>query len=357
MQISFLSMAGACLVALGLSGCGGGSATTGSNTVSLSGQAVKGPVSGGQVCAYTTAAVRKLIVCTTTDANSNYTLNLPADTGEVLLEVTGGSYTDEATGLVVALTSPLRALSKGGGALSNVLMTPFTELAVQKAVQANPSGNLTVLSFQTQVGVLETALGFTGIANGKPFGGTSGNDTAYLKALTAFAKQQSSTGQTVGATLQSMSTTLDQCGAASLGANLAVYATAAKQASAPVATPTAAAFEVTSSTLVVDDVLPTPCSNRLTIDGQSASFADLSLSTPPTSWANAKSVEITACASVTQGKWFFPLADVLIHGHLAAPTMNVVTTGNFSLPGAKAIDLAQSQLSILPNGCLAITRL
>ena len=89
-----------CMASLALSACGGGGSESaaGNSGFTLSGQAVKGPVSGGLVCAYTLQTPRQQIACATTDSKSNYQLQLPTGTGEVLLEVIGGSYVDEATG-------------------------------------------------------------------------------------------------------------------------------------------------------------------------------------------------------------------------------------------------------------------
>ncbi len=170
---------------LGLGSCGGGGAGSSSTaapaSASIAGQAIKGPVKGGQVCAYTLASPRQQMVCATTDANANYQLQLPAGTGEVLFEVTGGSDIDEATGAKVALAAPLRTLTKAGSPIENVLMTPFTELVLQRTSVSNPGGNLTLVGFQTQIGRLEAGLGITGLATGRLFGGKSNADATHRK--------------------------------------------------------------------------------------------------------------------------------------------------------------------------------
>ncbi len=215
-RLPFCAVSSAVLVVatgMGLVACGGGNgAASSSAPVILSGQAVKGPVTGGQVCAYTLSAPRQQIACATTDANAKYSLALPAGTGEVMLEVTGGSYIDEATGSKVALTTPLRTLSKAGSA-DNALITPFTELAVQlaSASVSNPGGNLSLVGFQSQIGQLETGLGITGLANGNPFGGKTTHDLNYLEALNAFSKLQAGQGKDVGGAVQIMGSQLSKC--------------------------------------------------------------------------------------------------------------------------------------------------
>ena len=153
--------------------------------VALSGQAIKGPVVGGTVCAYTLATPRQKIVCTTTDSNAAYQLDLPQYAGTVLLEITGGSYVDEATGQTVSLTAPLRTVSKADGALQNVLITPFTELAVQQVIAAAGAGSnkLGLEAFQAQIQVLEAGLGFKGLGAGNPWAGTGVDEIAHKKAL------------------------------------------------------------------------------------------------------------------------------------------------------------------------------
>jgi hypothetical protein len=359
------------LVACGGGGGGGASGAGGSSApanVSVAGQAIKGPVSGGQVCAYTLASPRQQIACTTTDSNANYQLQLPAGTGEVLLEVTGGSYIDEATGKTVALSDPLRTISKGGAA-NNALITPFTELAVQRATVSNPSGNLSLVGFQNQIGQLEAGLGITGLANGNPFGGKSVSDQNYLEALTAFSKLQAGQGKSVGGTLQIMGTQLDKCGVASLGVTLAAYGTLGPTTTSSgggVTTQKLAQslgsqdFTLISGSNSFDTILPSPCTSGVRIDGGAIQpLSILSSTSTPAEWATAKSVEVTQCTGAPQGSWNFPMAKVMVHAESLIFAGNVTLTSLSSYPldsAIKAIDLNSSGISLnTATGCLQIS--
>ncbi|HXE97731.1 MAG TPA: hypothetical protein VN642_15100, partial [Dongiaceae bacterium] len=89
-----------------LYGCGGGggsSSTHPEGSVTISGVAAMGPISGGDVKVY---AVKDGKIDTSavlgtgkTAADGSYTITLDsAPTGPVIVEVTGGTYTDEASG-------------------------------------------------------------------------------------------------------------------------------------------------------------------------------------------------------------------------------------------------------------------
>ena len=375
---------------MGLVACGGGGGTSSPapTPVMLSGQAVKGPVTGGQVCAYTLVTPRQQIACATTDANAKYSLALPEGTGEVLIEVTGGTYIDEATGSKVALTTPLRTLSKAGSA-DNALITPFTELAVQlaSASVSNPGGNLSLVGFQTQIGQLETGLGVTGLATGNPFGGKSDADQKYLAALTAFSKQQNGSSKSVGDVLSIMGSQLDKCGISSVNATLSAYGNISLstttssdggsklQSLANLVAP--APNKLSAVNIDVDDILPSPCTDTLMIDGQVANFADLANEPKPLTWSTSSKVELTICSSSKLGlQADFPLASLLIHapvdligGNLtlsASGNVNIdtgtlgsgggitITPGGsiLNLPGLPAIEASSKGLMFDTNGCL-----
>ncbi len=210
-----------------LHGCGGGSGAAASNTVPLSGQAIKGPLADAQVCAYTMNMPRALIACTRTDAIGNYRLDLPDIVREVLLETTDGTYVDEATGTTLPLSGPMRSAARVDGVAANALVTPFTELAIQLAERSSGAGPFTLAGFREQVEILEGALGYDGIATGRPFGGTTTDDSTHKNALIAFAKLQSSAAASIGDTIKSLGDTIRSCGAIGLGAQLAVFGAAA----------------------------------------------------------------------------------------------------------------------------------
>lgn len=133
-----------------LSACGGGGdGTTGCGNcnqalsgATISGLAVKGPVSYGTVTAYavTASGTQSAVISrTVTTGSGSYSLALGNYTGAVLLELTGGSYIDEATGQTIMIPS-----DPGAGlqaVVSNVTtdstlevqITPLTTLATARA--------------------------------------------------------------------------------------------------------------------------------------------------------------------------------------------------------------------------------
>lgn len=126
--------------AVSLVACGGGggaSSSAGSASTSLSGVASKGPLDGARVCAHALVdGVRGVQVgnCVTTDANGGYRLDLGGYVGDVLIEASGGGYTDEASGQRVALAEPLRAVAIGvTGGETGVAVTALTEIATRLA--------------------------------------------------------------------------------------------------------------------------------------------------------------------------------------------------------------------------------
>ena len=119
----------AALATAALAACGGGGDSTtptaapaATVTTTISGSAVKGPVSGATVtvkrpdgtsCATSPAAV-------TTTATGSYSLATVC-TGDVLVEVAGGNYLDEASNTTTPLSSPLRVMvATNGGTVTGV---------------------------------------------------------------------------------------------------------------------------------------------------------------------------------------------------------------------------------------------
>jgi hypothetical protein len=318
---------------LGLVSCGGGgsSAISVPSTVALSGQAIKGPVVGGQVCAYTLEQPRKQLSCATTDSQAQYKLDLPAGTGDVLLEVTGGSYSDEATGKTVALSAPLRAVGKAGSA-DNQLLTPFTELAVQRATQANAGGNLSLLSFRGEITNLEQSMGLTGLATGKPFGGSGTADVAHQKALVQFAQRQNTYGLSLGDTLKSVGTDLASCSMATGNAGLSYSPRQAISVSS--LSTNSGGLSISAADVAISGDLPTPCVDSFVLNGVATDFSQLAQTPDPASWATAKTVEITHCVGTLSGTLNFPNAQFILKTPMAS--------------------LAQAPIGAIPDGSVAI---
>ena len=149
-----LTAAGLLTACGGGGGGGGGDASSGSQsavdlvTTTIAGSAVKGPVSGATVTAYTVngSGMRGFAVgsSTTTDAQGSFAVTVPLAGGPVMLTVTGGTYTDEATGASVTLapgqmmSAVLPSLAAG---TASVQVTPLTAMA--QAMAAGMPGGMT----------------------------------------------------------------------------------------------------------------------------------------------------------------------------------------------------------------------
>jgi hypothetical protein len=161
------SLAAVLLLAIGLGGCGGsGSSSTtdgsGSPTVSaatLQGTAVKGPVSGATVTAFTiqNGTMGEQIGSATTDSAGNFTMPLSDYTGPVLLQMSGGTYTDEATGQPVSMAegevmTAVMSSTPSTGTITNIEITPLTSMA--QAMAQNMPGGMTVANITTANGAV-----------------------------------------------------------------------------------------------------------------------------------------------------------------------------------------------------------
>jgi hypothetical protein len=100
----------------------------------ISGYVVEGPVSGATVKLYQVdaAGARTLLGSAVTDVRGYYTFanNVPAG-ANVLVEATGGTYTDEISNQAMTLSVPLRAAMTSSGSVATVSLTPYSEAAVR----------------------------------------------------------------------------------------------------------------------------------------------------------------------------------------------------------------------------------
>jgi len=128
-----------------LTACGGGGSSstsgtggsTGASTATVvSGVASKGLINGGTVTVYALndgGSIGSSILGTaTTAADGTYSIDIGTYNGNVLVEVTNGTYIDEATGIDTP-NATLRAALTGATGNVTVAVTPMTELAVKKA--------------------------------------------------------------------------------------------------------------------------------------------------------------------------------------------------------------------------------
>jgi hypothetical protein len=187
-----LSATAAFLVACG----GGGGGSTATTTTTISGSAVKGPVSGATVTVRN-ASTGAVIGTTTTGAGGLYSIDITF-TGDVVIEVSGGTYTDEATGLPTSLSTPLRVvLNANGGAVTGIA-TPLTTMAYTYAVGSGTS--VTASAFNTAATTLANQFQLTGVNLATTTPVVSGSLNGYGRVLSAISRYL----QLNSATLQSV---------------------------------------------------------------------------------------------------------------------------------------------------------
>ncbi len=139
---------------VGLAACGGGGSSAASAVTppppvqgTISGTAVKGPVGGATVTAYAIAngMMGAPIGTATTDASGHYSIAIGSYSGPVMLQLSGGSYTDEATGTTMSmragdvLTAAMQSVA-AGSATSGIQLTPLTSMA--QAMAAHMTGGM-----------------------------------------------------------------------------------------------------------------------------------------------------------------------------------------------------------------------
>lgn len=140
-------------------GCGGGGGGGGGPETTISGTVAKGPVKGSTIKVFeiisshnpNKARVGAAVIGQgTTLDDGSYRVNIGLTRGAILVEATGGTYTDEATGTAnTALSTPIRAafgnisgMVRRGDSIT-VQVTPFTELGFRALGADRPSdGNI-----------------------------------------------------------------------------------------------------------------------------------------------------------------------------------------------------------------------
>jgi len=131
-----------------IAGCGGGGGTVsegGGGTPTLagtvSGTAIKGPVANATVTAFSinaSGARGGAIGTGKTDAQGNFSIQVGDYSGPMMLQMTGGSYMDEATGMNTnmaqndSLTCVIPSMP-AGPMMSGIQMTPLTSMAQNMA--------------------------------------------------------------------------------------------------------------------------------------------------------------------------------------------------------------------------------
>ncbi len=161
MMMVLILAIGSSLLLFGCGGGGGGSdgATPVANGV-ITGTAVKGPVSGATVTAFaiSNGVMGAQIGTGTTDAQGNFTLSIGAYSGPVMLRMTGGTYTDEATGASMTMQpgdmmTSMMPQAIAGAVMGGVQITPLTSMAQVRA--QSMSGGMT----PANIAAANTAMG------------------------------------------------------------------------------------------------------------------------------------------------------------------------------------------------------
>jgi len=134
-NIRFSALVGSTLF---LFACGGGSSgTTNPPTAgTVSGTVVKGPVSGATVTAYaiTNGTMGAQVGGGTTDSMGNFSISIGDYSGPMMLQASGGTYTDEATGTTMTIetgdvmTCAIPSVASGVTTVG-IQITPITSMA------------------------------------------------------------------------------------------------------------------------------------------------------------------------------------------------------------------------------------
>jgi hypothetical protein len=187
------SLAGLIIILLvsALTGCHSGGGGQQPATV-ISGMASKGPIKAGNVKVF---AIRDGIEDRSaplgqgpTNDSGNYTVDIGAYTGPILIEATGGSFTDEVSGASVTMKAPMRSvLSNASTGTQTMAITPLTELAYKKAIGAGIL--LTSASIDDANTSVASFFGLNNIISVLPVSGGAVNDQKkYASVLASFAQ-------------------------------------------------------------------------------------------------------------------------------------------------------------------------
>ena len=179
-----------------LAACGGGGGspatpvavtpTVPEVATTISGAAVKGPVTGATVTiknAITSAALGT----TTTGAGGSYSVSVPF-IGDVIVEVNGGTYTDEATNLATALTTPLKAVLMANGSSVTAVVTPLTTMAFNYAFGNGVADAITAAAFDITAASLATQFKLPGVNLATNLPTVTGTLNDYGKVLAGLSK-------------------------------------------------------------------------------------------------------------------------------------------------------------------------
>ena len=325
----------------------------------ITGTVVKGPVAAASVCGYAVAANARgasLGSCVMTNASGRYTLTVPASSGAVWVEATGGAYTDEVTNTATNLPagSALRSIVTASGGTVTSMLTPLTSLALNAAAAtAGAGGTLNNAAFSAAELALRSSFNLPAdldIRTTAPLFGSGIN--SYGNALTAISRMVAN-----GLTLQALLATVN---AQTLSA---AYAAAAAPTSPTAPTPGATTFMATGSLLASRDshaatLLP---SGKVLVSGgfdsSSLAVAAAELYDPATAAWTAASAMVIARSSPTAT--LLANGKVLVSGgqtslvrptSLASAELYDPATNRWSAAGSLATARSVHTATLLPSG-------
>ena len=208
-----LGMAMAVALLAGCGGGGGGGSPAPATTV-ITGMASKGPIKAGTVKVY---PIRGGVEDRTapigqgqTDDSGNYTIDVGSYKGPVVVEVTGGSYTDEVSGASVSLKATFRTVLANASTGKNIAaVTPLTELAYKKAKGAGPT--LAGASIDDANAGIAAMFKLTDIVSTLPVAGGDDNQNKYAAVCGSFSQlvnDGKSAGESLDNALQRVMTDL-----------------------------------------------------------------------------------------------------------------------------------------------------
>jgi hypothetical protein len=203
-----------------LAACGGGSSTTLAGggviggTGSIIGTGSKGPVANGTATAYAVSggSPRDQLGSAMTDASGRFSLSIGNYSGAVMLQLSGGSYTDEATGTAMnmaagdVMTAVLPTVA-AGASVSGIQITPLTSMA-QSAAKQMPGGmtDANIASANRAVGTYFMVSDILHVAPMNPLvagsGSTGTQDSInYGMALAAMSQYAKNIGMTASSAM------------------------------------------------------------------------------------------------------------------------------------------------------------
>jgi len=236
--------------------------TAAAATVVVQGNAILGLVAGATVTAYPILPAggldtNNLLATTITDSSGNYSLSFPtatAPTGPIGIQLTGGSYQEEATGLTVNLTGKTYTtlVPSVGSPNITVALGPLPDMAFQKFQTQMQSGlptGTTLAQLATNVNYqVSQVFGLSDIVGTLPSNpsGNLANDSAgqYALVMAGLSKAAQNAGTDSTAMMQAYTRKFIQDGHLSDIGNSALTVTDATGATRTITPPTLAALGI-----------------------------------------------------------------------------------------------------------------